>query len=111
MRKVTREAVQAFNGFRRFTRSGNGETAVEVEVVGGRKVATLRLHGRAIARHTEGEPDSLEVHDGGYQSLTTKERLNGLPGVRVWQSDFQWYLNGVAWDGRWINVAAARKAA
>jgi hypothetical protein len=38
-------------------------------------------------------------------TTTTKERLNGLNGVNIHQKDFQWYLNGEAWNGVAILVA------
>ena len=48
--------------------------------------------------------DGLWINDGGWQSNTTKERLNGLPNVSIHQKDFQWYLNGEAWDGEWVYI-------
>ena len=40
----------------------------------------------------------------GWSSNTTKERLNGLTGVNIWQKDFVWYLNGEEWNGEWIRI-------
>lgn len=89
MRKVTREAVSAFINGRAF-KSGNTQVTVD-----GPKT-TMRLHGNAIATICDGR---LVISDGGWQTATTKERLNGLPGVSVHQKDYQWYLNGKQWDG------------
>ena len=62
----------------------------------------LYLHGNAVAALTpEGQ---LWVCDGGYQGVTTKERLNALPGVSVHQKNFEWFLNGNEWDGNWTNT-------
>jgi hypothetical protein len=47
---------------------------------------------------------ALYISDGGWQSNTTKERLNGLPNVSVHQKNFQWYLNGEAWTGNWTLI-------
>ena len=47
---------------------------------------------------------ALYIRDGGWQSNTTKERLNGLPNVYINQKDFQWYLNGEAWSGEWTLI-------
>ena len=33
--------------------------------------------------------------------MTTKDRLNALPHVRIRQTNYQWYLNDEAWDGDW----------
>ena len=51
----------------------------------------IRLHGNVIMtiyRH------HIEVSDGGWRTLTTKERLNRyLPrGYNVYQKDWEWYL-------------------
>ena len=54
------------------------------------------LHGNLIARIGE---TWIELFDGGYQSNTTKSRLNailsefGLPGEGVFQKNFQWFVN------------------
>ena len=53
------------------------------------------LHGNHIATVTE---DSLEMFDGGWQSVTTKSRLNALcdafciAGEGVFQKDWKWYV-------------------
>lgn len=98
MRKVTNDAVTAFMSGKK----GNfNNTSVSVEG----EYVVLRLHGNAIARYREGFPSTVEVCDGGYQSRTTKERLNGIPGVHVYQRAGQWYLNDEVWDGYWTEVA------
>ena len=61
----------------------------------------LILHGNIIAELSH---EGLQITSAGWQSNTTKERLNGLPNVSIHQKDFQWYLNGELWDGEWINV-------
>ena len=52
------------------------------------------LHGNHIA--TVGS-DFLQIFDGGWQTVTTKSRLNALlaefrPQVRVFQKDFVWFI-------------------
>lgn len=87
MRKVTREIVAAFM---------NHETKrVNNSYTDG---TTLYLHGNEIAIHVKG---GIEVSNAGWFSNTTKERLNGLLGVRVCQKNHQWYLNDEPWDGSW----------
>jgi hypothetical protein len=54
-----------------------------------------------IAERRQG---GLWITNAGWQSTTTKERLNGLSGVRINQVRGQWYLNGNAWNGEWVNV-------
>lgn len=61
----------------------------------------LFLHGNKIAERRGG---ALWVTNAGWATSTTKERLNGLPRVRVQQKQGQWYLNGAPWDGEWKEV-------
>jgi hypothetical protein len=61
----------------------------------------LYLFDNIIAEHRE---DGLYVSNAGWFSKTTKERLNGLTGVRIYQSKKKWYLNGNEWDGEWTKV-------
>ena len=59
-------------------------------------VAHVYLHGNLISKIGEG---FIELFDGGYQSKTTKSRLNailsenGLPGEYVFQRNYQWFVN------------------
>jgi hypothetical protein len=85
MRKITKEAIEAFNNNFPFSK---GNTVVFVS----ESQTTLRLHGLSIARKREGK---LEINPGGYLTTTTKERLNSLPNVSISQKNFVWYLNGV----------------
>ena len=58
-------------------------------------VSTVYLHGNKIA---EIDDTSMTIYDGGYQSTTTKSRLNALcsefciEGEGVFQKDFKWYV-------------------
>lgn len=60
------------------------------------------LHGNLIARKTN---LGIEITSAGWQTTTTKERLNGLLdqiGVgRIYQKNFNWYLNNKPWNGCW----------
>lgn len=61
----------------------------------------LYLFDNLIAEHRQ---DGLYISNAGWQSKTTKERLNGLTGVSISQSKGKWYLNGKEWDGQWTRV-------
>ena len=58
-------------------------------------VSFVYLHGNKIA---EVYDDTMTMFDGGYQSKTTKSRLNALckefciDGESVFQKDFTWYV-------------------
>jgi hypothetical protein len=60
-----------------------------------RNTSEVYLHNNLIAIVTD---DDMQIFDGGYQSNTTKSRLNALcsefcvTGEGVFQKDFQWYV-------------------
>lgn len=98
MRKITQQAIVAFLNSTRFER---GNTRVVIGMLPDSTGADLYLHGNLIARMDD---TGLNVSSGGWQSATTKERLNALPGVSVSQKNYVWYLNGYPWDGSYTNV-------
>ena len=61
----------------------------------------LRLHGNTIAELSN---EGMTISTCGWNTVTTRERLNGLPNVHVVQRNWQLYLNGEAWDGGLIRV-------
>jgi hypothetical protein len=66
------------------------------EVVSYSNCADVFLYGNLIARIGE---TWIELFDGGYQSNTTKSRLNAILKVHgceneyVFQKNFQWFIN------------------
>ena len=64
-----------------------------VETING--VSFVYLHGHKIA---EVGISFIRLYDGGYQSNTTKSRLNailhahGLPGEGIFQKNFKWFV-------------------
>jgi hypothetical protein len=93
MRQITAKIVHAFEG-RNALKIGNSRTDGN----------TLWLFDNRIA-FWMGDSE-LWVSNGGWDSATTKERLNGLTGVHVKQKNGVWLLNGRIWDGSWVNVSA-----
>ena len=65
------------------------------EVVTTHGVSTVYLHGNKIALVDD---TTMTIFDGGWQSVTTKSRLNALcsefciAGEGVFQKDFLWYV-------------------
>ena len=94
MRAVTFNAADSFinNETKKF-----GNTKVTVED----GVTKLLLHDNLIATKEKGV---LRVSNAGWQSNTTKERLNALHGVSIRQIKGVWYLNGTEWDGSWTEI-------
>ena len=97
MRKITEQLVKAFSENRRF-KSGNDEVTTSGTNV------HLWLHGNNIARNG---PDGLEINLCGWNTMTTRDRLNGLPGVNLRTVKGTLLLNGspVSSDG-WVTVGA-----
>ena len=94
-RKITIEAVDKFLSREPFKKSN-----MQVDQCYGQ--FRLKLHGNTIA--VLDEFNMLSISNAGWESNTTKERLNGLPHVRIHQRKFQWYLNGNEWNGEWTRV-------
>ena len=90
MRKITREAVDHFNNG---TSYRNGNTTVAKGI--------YMLHGNIIAEKWEGD---IYISLAGWNTNTTRERLNGLDGVQVRTKQGQAYLNGEKWDGERIKI-------
>ncbi len=97
MRKITKESVDAFMNARKFKKAN-----MEVEVLP--NVTILKLFGNEIAYRYNDPERTLSITNAGWKSVTTKERLNGIPNVSIHQNNFVWYLNGVAWDGSLIDI-------
>lgn len=98
-RKISETMATAFRN-KKNKKSGNSE------VVYNKKddITTLYLYGHAIASYEEGQ--GLYIRSAGYETATTKERLNALPGVSINQKNFDWYLNGEKWtdSSKWTKV-------
>ena len=89
MRKIEAKMNKAMRHFLPFS-SGN------TTVVQNDRDMDVFLHGNHIASLCKISMD-LRIFDGGWQSNTTKSRLNALldefgGGDRVIQKDFTWYL-------------------
>lgn len=90
MRKITKDVVGAFNWKEKARSSNTKSTGTE-----------LYLHDNMIARWRD---DQLQITNAGWSSNTTKERLNGIKGVNIYQKNFEWFLNNKAWNGSWTVI-------
>jgi len=93
MRKITKQMQFHFYNFTDW-KSGN----TKVEHFQG--VSKITLHGNLIAKLD----DHLHITNAGWTSNVTKERLNALQGVGIYQKNGEWYLNGEKWNGEWITI-------
>jgi len=93
MRKITQEVCEAFiKGIKKSISNTSTDGT------------SLYLHGNTIAYKDEAKDNSFFITSAGWMSNTTKERLNGLPGVQIAQKKGVWYLNGEKWDGFPIKI-------
>ena len=88
MRKIEQQMCQAIQNNKNWAGSN---TSVITED----NVSKVYLHGNHIATVDD---DTMTIFDGGWQSNTTKSRLNALcdefcvAGEGVFQKDFAWYV-------------------
>jgi len=97
MRQITKESVNAFMNDKTFNKQN-----MSVEILP--NVTILKLHGNAIAYRYNDPERTLSITNCGWQTNTTKERLNALPNVSIQQKNFIWYLNGEEWNGNLIDI-------
>ena len=90
MRKIEREMNAAIRDSRNW-KSGNTEVRLMED-----NVSYVYLHGNKIAEIGD---DFVQIFDGGYQSATTKSRLNailhdhGIKGECVFQKNWKWFVH------------------
>ena len=92
MRKIERQMNEAILNRKDFF-STNTSVENYVNNITGVKEAVVKLHGNHIA--TVGE--TLQICDAGWQTVTTKSRLNALCnefayGCYVFQKNYEWFL-------------------
>ena len=86
MRQITKESINAFMSGKEF------------------KKTNIKYHNNAIAYKYNDPKNTISITNSGWLTNTTKERLNGIPNVSIQQKNFVWYLNGVKWDGKLIDI-------
>lgn len=95
MRKITKQAIEAFENGYNF-KSRNTEVNATHHNVG------YYLHDNLIAIKSG---DKIEVSLAGWNTPTTRERLNGIKGVSIHTRKGQAYLNGNPIDdSKWYTI-------
>ena len=95
MRKITKESIKDFYNREPFKKSN-----MIVENKEGKTY--LKVFDNVIA--ILDEVNELFITTAGWNSVTTRERLNGLSGVRLGTKKEQLYLNNIPWDGKLTNI-------
>ena len=100
MRKIESQKIAAVQGNINWS-SANTTVTIDAET----NTSSVYLHGNLIATVTDND---MTIYDGGYQSATTKSRLNALcsafcyAGEGVFQKDWTWYVR------RWVGNLGAQ---
>lgn len=102
MRKITKNAINAFMNGQNYS-----ESNTKVKVLP--NVTVLILFGNEIAYRYNDPNNTLSITNCGYATNTTKERLNGIPGVNINQKTYVWFLNGKQWNGELIDINQLKK--
>ena len=95
MRKITKESIKAFYNREPFKKSN-----MIVENKEGKTY--LKLFDNVIAKLDEF--NELFITTADWNTRTTRDRLNGLSGVRLGTKKGQLYLNNIPWDGKLTNI-------
>ena len=115
MRKIEAQTIQAVRTLAtradyagRLFKSGNMEVEQIHSGIAGTvhydRIIQVKLHGHTIARFYPAT-DTFTVSDAGWQTTTTKSRINALLSVfspaagRVYSKAFEWYLGESDWSG------------
>jgi hypothetical protein len=94
MRKISEQAADALI----FGQPFNKSNTKVIECIGGGR---MYLHDNLIAEKINGK---IRITNDGWATNVTKDRLNAFPSVNIHQSKGVWYLNGVMWDGSWVDI-------
>lgn len=82
------EAVQMVKGISYRTRRKVGNNTY-AEILHDGSVGITLHKTRVVTIHADGK---YTLRNGGWNTVTTKDRINKYAPVRVYQRDFQWYI-------------------
>ena len=85
-RQITKEIVKAFL-------NDEHKKVNNSKVVTDYASTRMYLFNNLIAIKTKSS-GKIEISMAGYPTTTTRERLNGIPGVSLTQKNYKQYLNG-----------------
>lgn len=97
MRQISFDAAEKFMQAKKFKRDNT-------EVVVLPNVTILKLYDNEIAYRYNDPSNTLSITNCGWDTNTTKDRLNALPNVSISQAKGKWYLNNELWNGKLIDI-------
>ncbi len=101
MKEITRQAIRAFTYNRNFKKSNTEVKYSCRENYPSSWKCELFLFGNLIAYK---DCHGFFISSAGWETVTTKERLNGFDNVHIYQKNFRWILNGQSWNGKWQEI-------
>lgn len=90
MRKVTSTILRAF-------RNGHKKTVDNTSTDGN----NVFLHGNRIVRRIDGK---TFISTAGWNTVTTRERLNAFTNKRIYQKNHILFIDGNEWNGDWTEA-------
>lgn len=99
MRVIEKQMISAISNCKSW-KCANTEVVTEQD-----GISVVYLHGHRIAEIGD---DFITLHDAGYQTATTKSRLNAIlsahgAGERIYQRDFVWYISTAEGEKEFVN--------
>lgn len=92
MRKVTATILKAFNNRQKKT-IGNTSCDGDNVYLHGNKIVTRNPVSRIVY-----------IRTAGWNTVTTRERLNGFTNKRVYQKNHTLFIDGNEWNGDWTEA-------
>ena len=102
MSKISEMAAAAFLQGRNWSRDNTEVVLVKTGRLTDVTTVRLYLHSSCIAERIPNL--GVWITTAGYDTVTTRSRLNALPGVELRVRKGQLYLNGELWDGKPVRV-------
>lgn len=101
MRKISREAYEAFMAGKTFNKSNTRVITEVLEPLGTLVRTRMYLFNNEIARK---EGDNVFISDGEYRaSATTRDRLSAFVDISIYKGNFI-INNRIKWNGEWTNI-------
>lgn len=96
LNKITTLSSKAFIEGTQWSLSNTRVTIINDKVL-------LYLHHNLIAER-QLNSSSISITTSGWNTLTTRRRLNGLPNVKTYTRKGQLFLNDEPWSGHWVDI-------
>lgn len=85
-----------------------GTDATDIQHVAGpvQHSIAVMLHGTDVVTYEQN--GRITINTGGYQTNTTKDRINGFAPCSISQKNYEWFVDGKPLKGRTLVVAGPK---